>query len=175
MQRYTAHCNEQKKLEGMVLLKIFVMLLALTNINKAFRLPNQDEITNAIGTAMVRQAGADLTRKLMQKFSGNFGGNYAAPAAGSGGNGLLNAVLQGVANGLTASSRGSLAGLPGSGGLVNTLTQGFGAPTPGAPGLLNALAQGLGGNSVAPPTPDGQDRMVRIRRERPPTRTMDER
>uniref|UniRef100_A0A224Y6C8 Glycine rich superfamily member n=1 Tax=Rhipicephalus zambeziensis TaxID=60191 RepID=A0A224Y6C8_9ACAR len=164
-----------------VTVKVLVLFLALANFNSAFRIPNQDEITNAISNAMLRQAGADLSRKLMKKFDrtfggnprgptagsgggdmlgmpvGNTGGNFGPPSSGTGGNGLLSAVLQGVTNGLTASFGGSSAGLPGSGGLMNTLAQGFGAPTSGAAGggLINALTQGLGGNSVAP-TPGGR-------------------
>uniref|UniRef100_L7LVZ0 Putative glycine rich protein n=1 Tax=Rhipicephalus pulchellus TaxID=72859 RepID=L7LVZ0_RHIPC len=157
--------------------KVFVIFLALTKVKNAFRIPNQDEITNAISTAMLRQAGANLAKKFMQKFDGNYGAptagsgatgrdilstsagnadfNFGARNSGTRGNGLLNAVLEGVGNGLTASFGGSSAGLPGNGGILNTLTQGLRGnsvvPTSSGPGggFINTLTQGLGGNSVA--------------------------
>uniref|UniRef100_L7LZ53 Putative glycine rich protein n=1 Tax=Rhipicephalus pulchellus TaxID=72859 RepID=L7LZ53_RHIPC len=151
--------------------KVFVIFLALTKVKNAFRIPNQDEITNAISTAMLRQAGANLAKKFMQKFDGNYGAptagsgatgrdilstsagnadfNFGARNSGTRGNGLLNAVLEGVGNGLTASFGGSSAGLPGNGGILNTLTQGLRGnsvvPTSSGPGgFLNTVLSGAG-------------------------------
>ncbi|XP_075726500.1 uncharacterized protein LOC142768414 isoform X2 [Rhipicephalus microplus] len=170
--------------------KVLILFLALMTANYAFRIPTQDEIRNTIGNAVLRQAGADLTRKFMRKLgrtfgrnsgvnsggptsgygggdmlsvpTGNIGSNFGPPSSRTGGSPLLNAVVEGVKNGLTASFGGTSTGLPGSlypsgGGLMNSLTQRFGAPTAGASGggLINAFTQGLGGNNLAP-TPGGR-------------------
>ncbi|XP_049511886.1 uncharacterized transmembrane protein DDB_G0289901-like isoform X6 [Dermacentor silvarum] len=154
-----------------VALKTFVILLALMKANSAFNIPSQDEITKAIGTAVLRNAGTQLVGNFMRKFTGNSGtsnsgtggqiggdplspgtqngaGNFGASSPGAGGGGLMNAVMQGVTAGMRGYSSGSAGGVPGNGGFLNNVLQAAGgnygqsSPAPSGGGLLDTVLRG---------------------------------
>ncbi|XP_049511882.1 uncharacterized transmembrane protein DDB_G0289901-like isoform X2 [Dermacentor silvarum] len=158
-----------------VALKTFVILLALMKANSAFNIPSQDEITKAIGTAVLRNAGTQLVGNFMRKFTGNSGtsnsgtggqiggdplspgtqngaGNFGASSPGAGGGGLMNAVMQGVTAGMRGYSSGSAGGVPGNGGFLNNVLQAAGgnygqsSPAPSGGGLISNVLRAVGGN-----------------------------
>ncbi|XP_049511884.1 uncharacterized protein LOC119464915 isoform X4 [Dermacentor silvarum] len=134
-----------------VALKTFVILLALMKANSAFNIPSQDEITKAIGTAVLRNAG-QIGGDPLSPGTQNGAGNFGASSPGAGGGGLMNAVMQGVTAGMRGYSSGSAGGVPGNGGFLNNVLQAAGgnygqsSPAPSGGGLISNVLRAVGGN-----------------------------